>query len=308
MSKLLIVFAAVLACIVCAHKIPTGEGIEILSMGNLSMAKTGDWLLILYAPWCPHCTTLLEQVPDIASKIKSKGGKATIGIVDADAEPAVQMQFSMHGFPSVFFAHDGEVYSFPSSTGRSPDTLSDFAVKDYTSQTPISGIKAPFGIPMRAFGLYSSVAITSYRFLEVYAKMWNIPPMWFFCGVAVFFAIIVITLMIVCARCRQPQKCPRKNAGAKKNKDNKDAAIAAPIIEQERIENPIEGAAVAQTEKVQEKVKKAKEEQKLRRRDANKDKEGIREQQKNADKKTKKTKSAPQQNRPTQQPQKSKRS
>jgi len=299
MSKLLIVFAAVLACIACAHKIPAGEGIEILSMSNLSMAKTGDWLLILYAPWCPHCTHLLKYVPEIAEKLN---GKARIGVINADAEPALQMQFSMHGFPSIFVAHEGDVYELPSSSGRSADILADFTVKDYAKESPVSGIKAPFGIPMRAFALYSAFAIGSYRFLEVYANKLNIPPMWFFCGVAVFLAVVVIILMILCTRIR-PKKCSATRKNAKNNKE--DAEIARPIIEQERAKNPIEGAAIAQNEQVQEKVKEKKEEQKLRRRAVEKDKEGVREQQKDAQKKvSKKNKSGRQQNMPTQQPSK----
>jgi len=304
MSKLLCVFAAVLACIAYAHNVPVGEGIEILSMSNMSLATSGDWLLVLYAPWCPHCTSLLEKLPEVAGKIKSMNGQTIIGVVNAHDEPAIQMQFSMHGFPSIFMAHDGEVYEFPSSQGRSSDSLAEFAVKGYSKLTPISGIKAPFGIAMRAFGLYSAFAIGTYRFLEVYAQQLNIPPMWFFCGVAVFLAVFVIILMILCSRCRQPKKCAVQRK--KQPKKDEDYAIAAPIIQQERAENPLEGAAIAETEKVQDKVKKAKKEQDLRRRAAAQDKEGVREQQKEEQKKMKKTSKGGkrQQNMPTQQPSK----
>jgi len=308
MSKLLYVFMAVLACMVCAHKVPTGEGIEVLSLTNMSFATTGDWLLVLYAPWCPHCTNVLDKIPAVAEKIKEMNGHALIGIIDADAEPAIQMQFSMHGFPSIFMAHDGEVYEFPSSLGRSVESLAEFAVNGYSKETPISGIKAPFGLVMRAFGLYSAFAIGTYRFLEVYAQMLQIPPMWFFCGIAALLVVFVIILVIVCSRCRQPKKCP---APRKAGKKNNDSAIAAPIIQGERAKNPIEGAAIAETENVQDKVKKAKKDQEIRRRAIKEDKEGIREEQKNAQrnaqKKQKNAKgkgAAHQQNRPTQQPSK----
>jgi len=306
MSKFLIVFAAVLACMVCAHEVPVGEGINVLTLSNMSLAHTGDWLLVLYAPWCYHCKNLLEKIPDVAAEIKKLDGTTQIGLVNADAEPAIQMQFSMHGFPSIFMAHDGEVYEYPSSLGRAPETLAQFVVKDYSKETPITGYKAPFGLIMRAFGLYSAFAIATYRFLEVYAEKLNIPPMWFFGGVAVLFAIVVIVLMIVVSRCRQPKKCavPRKS---NPKKEKADAAIAAPIVQQERVQNPTGGAAIAETEKVQEKVKKAKKEQELRRRDKKKDDEALRDQQKEAQKKSKNSSKGAQrkqQNRPTQQPSK----
>jgi len=305
MSKLLYVFVALLACLAYAHKVPTGEGIEILTSSNISLASTGDWLLILYAPWCPHCVSLLDNVPEIAEGFKKKGSHVTIGIINADAEPSIQMQFSMHGFPTLFVAHDGDVYEHPLSIGRAPDTLVEFATKGYTKYTPISGYKAPFGIVMRAFSLYSAFAIKAYRFLEVYADKLQIPPMWFFCGVAVLVAVFVIVFMILCTRCSQPSKkpaAPRKNA-AKKN----DSAVAASIVQHERAENPIEGAAIADTERVQEKVKEAEEEQKLRRRSVKEDKKALRDQQKDAKKKemrNSKNPPRPQQNRNTQQPKK----
>jgi len=302
MKSVVFVVLAVLACFVCAHEIPEGEGIYRLTASNLTLAKTGDWLLIFYAPWCSHCRVLLGKLPELAKEIK---GSVKIGLVDADAEPAVQMQFSMHGFPSLFMAHEGDVYPFPDMLGRSVETLSKWSKKDYAEGTPMSGIKAPFGIAMRAFTAYSTFAIRVYRFLEVYANKLNIPPMWFFCGVAVSLALIVIVTMILTSRLRRSTKKPaaqRKNAPSK----NPDAEISAPIVQRARAENPIEGAAVAETEKVQEKVKKAKEEQKLRRRGMNKDEAGIREQQKKSQKgnKSKSSKTVRQQNMPTQQPSK----
>jgi len=300
------VFAAVavlVAAVACAHKVPVHEGIKVLTMSNISLASTGDWLLVLYAPWCSHCHSFLDNLADIATKIRAINSKTYIGVINADAEPAVQMQFSMHGFPSIYMAHDGEVYEFPIKSGRSTDNVVSFATKGYAKETPLTGIKAPFGIAMRAFALYSAFAIGSYRFLEVYAQKLNIPPMWFFCGIAVLFAVLVIVVMIVLSRCRQPKKCP---APRKSSNKTEDAAIQRATVQRARAENPIEGAAIAETEKVQEQVKKAKEEQELHRRAIKKDKEGTREQQKEAQKKMGKSSkgSARQQNMPTQQPQK----
>jgi len=290
---------AVMAAIACAHEIPKHEGIAVLTNSNLSIASTGDWLLIFYAPWCPHCHSVLDILSDVADKIKAENPAGMIGVIDADAEPSVQMQFSTKGFPSIYVAHDGEVYQFP-LIARTVDSLSQFLLKDYTKYEHITGFKAPFGIPMRAFGLYSAFAISSYRFLEVYAKMFNIPPMWFFCAVAVLIAVFVIVVMILISRCRQPKK-----SSVKAKNPKKEDSITAPIVQQARAENPIEGAAIAGTEKVQEQVKKAKEEQKLHRRSAKKDEEGVREEQKRKSKMNRSSKGGVrQQNMPTQQPSK----
>jgi len=305
------VLLAVLATFACAFTLPEGEGIYKLDSSNLNTATEGDWLLILYAPWCPHCHSLLDDVPELASEIKAAKGNVKIGIIDADAEPAVQMQFSMHGFPSLYMVHNGEVYAYPDHIGRSVETLTNWVTKDYAKEEPVTGYKAPFGLLMRAFALYSAFAIGTYRFLEVYAEKLNIPPMWFFCGVAVILAVLVIVLMIVTSRCRRPaKKAPKKSAAAPAPKKNaaaakkNDGAIAAPIVQRARAENPIEGAAVAETEKVKEQIEEAKKQQELRRRGAKQDQDGIREQQKNEQKKMKKAKKVNQQNRPTQQPSK----
>jgi len=306
MKSEICVFLAVLACFAYGFHMPEGEGLYRLTSSNLSMARNGEWLLIFYAPWCPHCHTLLDQLPDLKKELTSVKSAVKIGMIDADAEPSVQMQFSMKGFPSVFMANDGVVYAFPDGLPRNTETLTKWCSKDYADGVPVSGIKAPFGIPMRAFAAYSAFAISTFRFLEVYANKLGIPPMWFFCGVAVAFALSIIVIMIVTSRCRRPP--PKKPEAQRKSKktEKKDAEIAAPIVQRVRAENPIEGAAVAETEKVQEEVKKAKQEEKLRRRAVKKDEIGAREQQKRSQKNQGKPPKnvRQQQNMPTQQPSK----
>ena len=301
MKSAVCALVAVLAVAACAYEVPEGEGIYRLTLSNLTMASKGDWLLILYAPWCPHCHTVLDRLPELVESIKKAEGHVNIGVVDADTEPAIQMQFSMHGFPTLFMIHDGQAYSHPIAIGRSVEALTKWSTKDYADSEPMTGLKAPFGLPMRAFAAYSNFAIHAYRFLEVYADMLGIPAMWFFCGIAFILALVVIVVMIVASRCRRPQK--KSESRQKKAKKTDD--IVAPIVQQARAENPIEGAAVANTEKVQEQVKKAKEEQKLRRRGTNKDEAGVREQQKRSQKNQgKPSKTVRQQNMPTQQPSK----
>jgi len=299
MNSVICVVLAVLACFAVGFQIPKTEGVYPLTSSNLNMATTGDWLLILYAPWCPHCHSLLDKLSVLTSEIKDSNVK--IGIIDADADPSIQMQFSMHGFPTLFRIHDGNAYSHPIAIGRSVEALTKWSTKDYANAEPVTGLKAPFGLPMRAFSAYSNFAIHAYRFLEFYADMLGIPALWFFCGIAFILALVVIVVMIVASRCRRPQK--KSESRQKKAKKTDD--IVAPIVQQARAENPIEGAAVANTEKVQEQVKKAKEEQKLRRRGTNKDEAGVREQQKRSQKNQgKPSKSVRQQNMPTQQPSK----
>ena len=302
MKSVIFGLVAVLAVVACAYEVPEGEGIYRLTLSNISMASEGDWLLILYAPWCPHCHSVLDRLPELVESIKNAEGHVKIGVIDADSEPAIQMQFSMHGFPTLFMIHDGNAYSHPIAIGRSVEALTKWSTKDYANAEPVTGIKAPFGIAMRAFAAYSNFAIHAYHFLEFFADKLGVPAMWLFCGIALVLAVVVIVIMVVISRCRRSgKKAEPRHKKAKKT----DADIVAPIVQQARNENPIEGAAVANTEKVQEQVKKAKEEQKLRRRGANKDEDGVREQQKRAQKNQgKPSKAVRQQNMPTQQPSK----
>jgi len=303
--NVLTVVAAVAVCMACAHDVPVGDRIHILTRSNLTLANTGDWFLVLYASWCPHCKSLMEILPDIAKEIKAENSAANIGCVDADSEPSIQMQFSMHGFPSLFMVHDGEVFEYPPRTKRNVEAVSKFILEDYAKQTPMTGIKAPFGIAMRAFALYSSFAIGAYRFFEVYAKMLNIPPMWFFCGIAGVLGIFIVLIMVLISRCRKPKKCAAPRQSKKKKEES--AEVNA-IVAQERTQNP---TTIAGSETVKEKVESAKKDAELINR-MDKAEQRARQQQQQAEQKSKKkqkqSKVSNQQNRPTQQPQKVKRS
>lgn len=299
MARSFSVFAAVavaLAAFACAQGAELDEHEVVLTMSNISAAATGDWMLVLYAPWCPHCHALLEVLPAVAKTLAGAEAPVRVAVVDADADPAVQMQFSLNGFPTVFRVHDGAAYELPTGTERTEAALVQWATADWAAQTPVAGMKAPFGLVMRAFGLYSAFAIGAYRFLEVYAHRLSIPPMWFFCGVAGAFAVLVIVVMVVVSRLRPARRAaPRRKHAAPAPEARREAAIA----ERVRAENPLEGAAVADTERVREEVKKARAEQKLRKRASKEDKAGIRNQSNKPAHAQKPTK---QQNRPTQQP------
>lgn len=299
MSRSVGVFAAVavvLAAFTCAPGAALDESVAVLTMANVSAAATGDWVLVLYAPWCPHCHALLEVLPAVARTLQAAEPPVRVAVVDADAEPAVQMQFSLSGFPTVFRVHDGAAHELPARVARTETALAQWATAEWAQEPAVAGVKAPFGVVMRAFGLYSAFAIGAYRFLEVYAHRLSVPPMWFFCGVAGAFAVLVIAVLVVVSRLRPARaaRAHRKHA-APAPEVRREAAIA----ERERAEHPLEGAAVAGTERVREKVRKEREEQKLRKRAAKEDKAGIRSQ---SNKPAHAQKPAKQQNRPTQQP------
>jgi len=288
MKSLFCVIVAVLASSALAFDVPKVEGVDVLTTSNLNEARTGNWLLILYAPWCPHCHHLLEKLPDLSRELKEQNVK--IGIVDADAEPAIQIQFSMHGFPSIYLVRDSFVYSFSQKVSPSVDNLVSWATKTYADMEPVTGYKAPFGLPMRVFAVYSSFAISIYRFLEVYANQLNIPTMWLFCGLAVFIAVFVIVLMCITSHCFQAsQKC-----SVQKQQKEPEPAVAPPAKKDKEVD----------ARRTDEEPKKKNKEEKLRRRAVNKDEAGAREQQRMAQNKIKNHKSSRQQNMPTQQPSK----
>lgn len=285
--------AVVLAAFACAQGAEVDASVAVLTMSNVSAAATGDWVVVLYAPWCPHCHALLEVLPALAQTLQAAETPVRVGTIDADAETAVQMQFSLSAFPTVYRVHDGAAYELPAGVERTATALARWATADWAQQAPVAGLRAPFGPVMRAFGLYSAFAIGVYRFLEVYAQQLGVPPMWFFCGVAAAFVVVVIGVMVVASRARPAQPArPRRKHAAREN------AQAAAIAEHERAENPLEGA---NAERVQEKVQKARAEQKLRKRGSKEDSKGIRNQSSKPAHAQKPTK---QQNRPTQQPSK----
>ena len=347
MMKSLCAVAVLALAVFASAEHELGDGVQLLTMGNVSLASKGDWMLVLYAPWCGHCKNLLQLLPEIASNLKDSG--VSVGAIDADKYVGVGMQFNIPGFPSIFRTHDGAVYQQPYNLTRSVEVLTEWVKEGWKKRPQVSGLKYPFGIPMMAWGAYTQLAIAASHKLEEFCVRMRIPPKLFVIAVLGTVAALMVTLIVLqillgnkdknqqkqqkqqqkqqkkeqkkeqkkgqakkeevpaaaaaAAAAEEPK--PKKQSARQKRKQAGDAQIAAQVIQREGLNNPINNVN-ADSERVEEAVKKFKEEQKRNQRAARLEEEA--ERRKQAQKAEKhgqgKKKQRSQQNRPTQQPMK----
>lgn len=64
----------------CVHAQEDSGDVVILNSNNFaSLTANGDWYLLLFAPWCGHCTKFKPAYKQYASEVK---GKVNVGQID----------------------------------------------------------------------------------------------------------------------------------------------------------------------------------------------------------------------------------
>jgi thioredoxin 1 len=67
---------------------------------------SGPVLLDFWAPWCVPCKAIAPMIDDLAREM---AGRATVGKINVEAEPAVAERFGVKALPSLLFLKDGKV-------------------------------------------------------------------------------------------------------------------------------------------------------------------------------------------------------
>ena len=88
----------------------------------------GKEVMIFKAEWCGHCKDAKPEFDDLlaASPITLKDGtKATVRVLDADADKAEVAKYSVKGYPSIFIMKGGNQteYSGPRTKAGIIDSL-----------------------------------------------------------------------------------------------------------------------------------------------------------------------------------------
>jgi thiol-disulfide isomerase/thioredoxin len=76
----------------------------------------GKEVVICKAEWCGHCKTAKPEFDDLlsASPISLKDGtKATVRVLDADADKAELAKYSPKGYPCIFIMNGGKQTEYP---------------------------------------------------------------------------------------------------------------------------------------------------------------------------------------------------
>lgn len=84
-----------------------GKAIEITDANMAEIINSGQTVLIdFWAEWCGPCKMMTPVVEELASEFE---GKAVIGKLDVDSNPAATTQFGIRSIPTLMIFKDGQM-------------------------------------------------------------------------------------------------------------------------------------------------------------------------------------------------------
>lgn len=178
-----------------------------LDYSNISLAYKGDWVLVIYAEWCPHCHSLMGILPEVAKEVE---GKASVARVEASNAFWAQLQFFVEGFPTVYHLHNGQARLYEGD--RDADEIAEFVLEKWAEVPAIPYWKSPTALHIRMLAGYAEGVRAIYSKIEIVADRLDVDPF----VLTVIFAVLSCLFLIVVLT--YSAKNQRKNA-LKKRKE-----------------------------------------------------------------------------------------
>jgi thiol-disulfide isomerase/thioredoxin len=67
-----------------------------------------DYLIVFYAPWCPHCKRLVPAWEELVAA----GIKTVLAAVDCTVEAELCARFVIEGYPTIIYFAENRMYHF----------------------------------------------------------------------------------------------------------------------------------------------------------------------------------------------------
>jgi protein disulfide-isomerase A4 len=84
--------------------------------GFADAAGANTEVIIAKASWCGHCKTAMPEFEKLVASSPislSKGGTATVTMLDADADKEKLAPYAVKGYPTILVMHKGERLEYP---------------------------------------------------------------------------------------------------------------------------------------------------------------------------------------------------
>lgn len=79
---------------------------------SISMIYKSPTVLLVYAPWCFHCTQFKPKFTELAQQSKSILPSVSFAQLDATSWPLSANQFSIQGYPTIFLVVNGKTITY----------------------------------------------------------------------------------------------------------------------------------------------------------------------------------------------------
>ncbi len=76
-------------------------------------STTGDWFVLMFAPWCGHCKKVKPIWEELATDLKGQTVKAaSIASVDCTENSETCQRFNVKGYPTLLYFSHGKMYKY----------------------------------------------------------------------------------------------------------------------------------------------------------------------------------------------------
>jgi protein disulfide isomerase len=89
---------------------PSKNNILILTSSTLDLAlkKYQNLAILMYAPWCPYCKSLLPELEKAAGSKRINDMNLTFAKIDIDYYTSIRDKYNIKGLPNIIFFENGE--------------------------------------------------------------------------------------------------------------------------------------------------------------------------------------------------------